>query len=159
VKWSWDTAEQTAFGRLKESVTTVPTLISPDLRKPFRIEVDSLDFRTGAVLSQVSTDEEKWHPVTFMLKSLSFVECNYEIHNKEMLAIIRALQEWRHFVEAAEYQFEIWTDHKNLKYFMAAKQLNQRQAQWSLYLLQFDFLLYHRPGKSMGKPDAVAHIV
>ena len=73
-----------------------------------------------------------------------------------MLAIIRALQEWRHFVEGAEHQFEIWTDHKNLEYFMAAKNLNCRQARWSLYLARFDFALHHRPGKSMGKPDTLS---
>jgi len=73
-----------------------------------------------------------------------------------MLAIIRALQEWRHFVEGAEHQFEVWTDHKNLEYFMSAKQLNQRQARWSLYLARFDFLLHHKPGRSMGKPDALS---
>jgi len=121
--------------------------------KPFRIEADSSDFVTGAILSQVSTDNGKWHPVTFMLKSLSSVKHNYKIHDKEMLAIIQALQEWRHFVEGAEHQFEIWTDYK--KYFMAAKQLNRRQAQWLLYFLRFNFLLHHRPGKSMGKPDAL----
>ena len=124
--------------------------------KPFQIEADSSDFTTGAILSQVLTDNGKWHPVTFMSKSLSSVECNYEIHNKEMLAIIRVLQEWRHFVKGAEHQFKIWMDHKNLEYFMAAKQLNRRQAWWSLYLSQFDFLLHYRPGKSMEKPDTLS---
>ena len=75
---------------------------------------------------------------------------------KEMLAIIRSLQEWQHFVEGAEHQFEIWTDHKNLEYFMTAKHLNCRQARWSLYLAQFDFILHHIPGKSMGKPNALS---
>ncbi len=102
----------------------MPVLISLDSTKLFRIEANSLDFVTGAVLSQVSTDDGKWHPVAFILKSLSSVEHNYEIHDKEMLTIIQALQEWRHFIEGAEHQFEIWTDHKNLEYFMAAKQLN-----------------------------------
>ena len=134
----------------------MPVLISLDLMKPFQIEADSSDFATRAILSQVLTDDRKWHLVAFMSKSLSLVECNYEIYNKEMLAIIWALQEWRHFVEGAEHQFKIWTDHKNLEYFMAAKQLNRRQAWWSLYLLQFDFLLHHRPGKSMGKPDVLS---
>jgi hypothetical protein len=59
-------------------------------------------------------------------------------------------------MEGTKHQFKIWTDHKNLEYFMSAKQLNHRQAQWSLYLSQFDFLLHHRPGKSMGKPDALS---
>src|SRR4029077_6888302 len=73
-----------------------------------------------------------------------------------MLAIIRALEEWRHFVEGAEHKCEIWTDHKNLEYFMSAKKLNRRQARWSLFLARFDFVLHHRPGKSMGKSDALS---
>jgi len=106
--------------------------------------------------SQISSEDEKWHPVAFLSKSLSPVKRNYEIHDKEMLAIIRALQEWRHFIEGAEHQCEIWTDHKNLEYFMTAKQLNRRQARWSLYLSRFDFALHHKPGKSMGKLDALS---
>ena len=98
----------------------------------------------------------KWHPVAFLSKSLSPVERNYEIHNKEMLAIVRALEEWRHFLEGAEHQFKIWTDHKNLEYFMAAKKLNQRQARWSLLLARFDFMLHHRPRKTIGKSDALS---
>ena len=79
------------------------------------------------------------------------MEWNYEIHDKEMLAIVRALEEWRHFVEGVEHRCEIWTDHKNLQYFMMAKKLNRRQARWSLLLACFDFIMHHRPGKSMGK--------
>ena len=73
-----------------------------------------------------------------------------------MLAIIRALEEWRHFLEGAEHQVKVWTDHKNLEYFMSAKKLNQRQARWSLLLARFDFLLHHWPGKTMGKLDALS---
>jgi len=98
----------------------------------------------------------KWHPVVFYSKSLSSMERNYEIHNKEMLAIIRVLEEWRHFLEGATHPVEIWTDHKNLKYFITAKKLNCRQARWSLHLARFDFLLYHRPRCTMGKPDALS---
>ena len=94
-------------------------------------------------LSQKNPEDDKWHPVTFLSKSLSPVEWNYEIHDKEMLAIVRALEEWRHFLEGTEHQFEIWTDHKNLEYFMSAKKLNWRQARWSLLLARFDFLLHH----------------
>jgi len=123
--------------------------------EPFRIEADSSDFASGAVLSQQLPGEEKWHPVAFYSKSLSPVEQNYEIHDKEMLAIIRALEEWRHFLEGARHPVEIWTDHKNLEYFMTAKKLNCRQARWSLYLARFDFKLTHQPGCSIGKPDAL----
>jgi len=72
-----------------------------------------------------------------------------------MLAIIHALEEWRYFLEGAWHPVKIWTDHKNLEYFMMAKKLNRRQAHWSLYLACFDFRLIHCPGCSMGKPDTL----
>jgi len=81
---------------------------------------------------------------------------NYKIHDKKMLAIIHALEEWRHFLEGATHLVEIWTDHKNLEYFMMAKKLNYRQARWSLHLARFDFLLHYRPGCTMGKPNALS---
>jgi len=152
----WSGKEQAAFEDLKTAVTTAPVLVSPQESDPFWIEADSLDFATGAILSQQSTMDGKWHPVAFYSKSLSSVERNYEIHDKEMLAIIRALEEWRHFLEGATHPVEIWTDHKNLEYFMMAKKLNCRQARWSLYLARFDFLLHHRPGHTMGKPDTLS---
>jgi hypothetical protein len=73
-----------------------------------------------------------------------------------MLAIIRGLEEWRHYLEGARHPVEIWTDHKNLEYFCVAQKLNQCQARWSLYLSRFDFTLHHKPGRSMGKPDALS---
>ena len=73
-----------------------------------------------------------------------------------MLALVQALEEWRHFLEGTEHQFKIWTDHKNLEYFMSAKKLNQRQARWSLLLARLDFLLHHQPRKTMGKSDALS---
>jgi len=157
MEWRWGAEEQSAFDSLKEQITTAPILTLPDNLRPFRIEADSSDFATGAVLSQQSPEDNKWHPVVFFSKSLSPVEWNYEIHDKEMLAIVRALEEWRHFVEGAEHCCNIWTDHKNLQYFMMAKKLNWRQARWSLLLAQFDFIMHHHPGKSMGKTDTLSH--
>jgi len=105
--WTWGGKEQMAFKDLKTAVTTAPVLASPQELDPFRIEADSSDFATGAVLSQQSTTDGKWHPVAFYSKSLSSMEWNYEIHDKEMLVIIRALEEWRHFLEGATYPVEI----------------------------------------------------
>ena len=73
-----------------------------------------------------------------------------------MLTVMRSLEEWRHFLEGAQHKVEIWTDHKNLEYFMTAKKLNCRQARWSLYLSRFDFVLHHHLGTSMGKCDALS---
>jgi len=75
------------------TVTTTPVLVLPQDLEPFRIETDSSNFASGAVLSQQLPGEEKWHPVAFYSKSLSPVERNYKIHNKEMLAIICTLEE------------------------------------------------------------------
>jgi len=98
----------------------------------------------------------KWKPVAFISKSLNATERNYEIYDKEMLAVIRCLEVWRHYLEGAKLKFKIWTDHKNLQYFMASQKLNQKQARWVLYLLQFSFTLKHIPGKSMGKADGLS---
>jgi len=94
--------------------------------------------------------------VAFLSKSLNETERNYEIHDKEMLAIIRGLEAWRHLLERAQYKFEIWTDHKNLEYFMKVQKLNRRQARWALYLSRFDFLLKHVAGIKMGKVDGLS---
>jgi len=100
--------------------------------------------------------DEKWYPVAFDSKFLSSMEQNYEIYDKEMLAIIHALKKWRYFLEGATHLVEIWTDHKNLEYFMTAKKLNCCQVHWSLHLARFDFLLHHYPGCTMGKPNALS---
>ena len=89
------------------AVTTALILASPQDLEPFHIEADSSDFASRAVLSQKLPGEEKWHLVAFYSKFLSPVEWNYEIHNKEMLAIICALEEWRHFLEGARHPVEI----------------------------------------------------
>ena len=87
-KWHWGPNKQSAFDWLKQSITLAPVLISLDSTRPFQIEANSSDFATGAVLSQICLADGKWHPVKFFSKSLSPVEHNYEIHDKEMLAII-----------------------------------------------------------------------
>jgi hypothetical protein len=94
VPWVWDEVQQQAFDELKHRITSSPVLAFVNDSLPFRIEADSSDFATGTVLSQQSPEDNKWHPVSFYSKSLNAVERNYEIHDKEMLAIIRALEEW-----------------------------------------------------------------
>ena len=91
-----------------------------------RIKVDALDYAMRGVLS-MKCENGKWRLVAFLLKSLNKTERNYKIHNKEMLVVIRGLENWRHLLESAKYKFEVWIDHKNLEYFMKAQNLNQRQ--------------------------------
>jgi len=73
-----------------------------------------------------------------------------------MLGVIRCLEAWRHFLEGARMKFEIWTDHKNLEYFISSQNLNCRQACWALYLSRFDFALKHIPDSKMGKADGLS---
>ena len=99
---------------LKKLVTEAPILIAPQDHQPWRIEADSSDFATGAILSQLLPEDGKWHPIAFHSESMNDAERNYEIYDKEMLAIIRALQAWRHYLEGLPSVFEIQSDHKNL---------------------------------------------
>jgi len=147
--------QQKAFNKLKRVFTTKPVLAAPDLDKEFRVEADVSNYATGGVLSMKCSDEI-WRPVTFISKSLSDTERNYEIHDKKMLAVIRCLEVWRHFLEGAATKFEIRTDHKNLEYFMKAQKLNRRQARWTLYLSRFNFMLKHVPESKMGKVDSLS---
>jgi len=154
-KWRWEEAQQKAFDKLKQVFTTKLVLAALDLDKEFRVEANASNYATGGVLS-IKCSDEKWRPVTFISKSLSDIERNYEIHDKEMLAVVRCLEAWRHFLEGAMVKFEIWTDHKNLKYFIKAQKLNRKQARWALYLSRFDFMLKHVPRSKMGKADSLS---
>ena len=91
-----------------------------------------------------------------MSKALNEVERNCEVHNKDMLAIIRVLEKWRQYLQGARQPFEIGTDHKNLEYFMTARKLNCQQARWSLKLADYDFTLQHHPGQLNKKADLLS---
>ena len=153
--WQWGAEEQSAFDELKRRFTESPVLSMYDPDCKTRIEVDASGFATGAVLSQEGEDG-KWHPVAFHSESMSDAERNYEIYDKEMLAIIRALQAWRHYLEGLPSVFEIQSDHKNLEYWKTAQNLTRRQARWALYLSRFEFVISHKPGTSNGRADALS---
>jgi hypothetical protein len=87
VAWTWTAASATSFQALKDAVTVEPVLVLPDESRPYRLEADSSDRVTGAVLSQQGTDG-KWCTIAFYSKSLNDIQRNYVIHDKEMLAII-----------------------------------------------------------------------
>jgi len=126
-KWEWTERQEKVFKELKDRFTKELVLAAPDLDKKLKVEVDTSDYATGGVLS-MEVENRRWKPVAFLSKSLNETKRNYEIHDKEMLAIIRGLEAWRHLLEGVQFRFEIWTDHKNLEYFMKAQKLNRRQA-------------------------------
>src|SRR5258707_671825 len=151
-------SQTTSLQCTEEHCTSTLMLTFPSKSSPFHLECDASNFATGAVLSQQQEDG-LFHLVGFMSKSFSDMEHNYQIHDKEMLAIMCALEEWRHFLEGSDQKFKIHTDHKNLSYFREAHKLNRRQARWSLYLSRFDFVLTHKPRRQMGRPDALSRQV
>jgi len=99
-KWEWIEKQERAFKELKKRFMQEPVLAALDLDKEMRMEVDALDYTTGGVLS-IEGEDGKWRPVAFLYKSLNETERNYEIHDKEMLVIIRGLESWRHLLEGA----------------------------------------------------------
>ena len=94
--------------------------------------------------------------MAFISKSLSNTKRNYKIYNKEMLAVIRCLKVWRHFLEETITKFEIRTDYKNLEYFIKAQKLNRRQVRWILYLSRFNFMLKHISESKIEKTNSLS---
>lgn len=154
----WTDAAQDAFTALKQRFTTAPILKFPDPTKQFVVEVDASDVGVGAVLSQRRGEPPKLHPCAFYSHRLSPAERNYDVGNRELLAVKMALEQWRHWLEGAKEPFVVITDHRNLEYIQAAKRLNARQARWSLFFSRFDFTITYRPGSKNGKADALSRI-
>uniref|UniRef100_A0A8C5M348 Gypsy retrotransposon integrase-like protein 1 n=1 Tax=Leptobrachium leishanense TaxID=445787 RepID=A0A8C5M348_9ANUR len=155
-EFTWTPETQTAFKRLQHLFISAPILELPDLTKPFFLEVDASDKATGAILSQRNDSDDKLHPVAFHSKRLSVAEINYDVGDKELLAIKRALEEWRHLLEGTLHPITVYTDHRNLEYLQTARRLNSRQARWSLFFTRFFFHITYRPGDKNGKADALS---
>ncbi|KAI2642436.1 Transposon Tf2-8 polyprotein [Labeo rohita] len=152
----WNPAAHEAFERLKTTFSTAPVLHHPDPEHPFTVEVDASSIGVGAVLSQAVGDSSVLHPCAFFSRKLSPAEQNYDIGNRELLAIKLALEEWRHWLEGATHPFTIITDHKNLQYLREARRLNPRQARWALFLTRFNFTITYRPGSKNVPADALS---
>jgi hypothetical protein len=120
------------------------------------VKTDSSDYISAGILSPYN-DEGVLHPVAFFSKKHSPAECNYEIYDKELMAIVRAFEEWRPELEGTLHPIQVLSDHKNLEYFMTTKLLKRRQTQWAEYLSRFNFKIIYRPGKAGGKPDSLTH--
>ncbi|CAD0052049.1 unnamed protein product [Aureobasidium pullulans] len=130
-----------------------PTLRMFDSGKLVHIETDASDRAIGACLMQ--DHEGKRHPVAYYSRKMTPAEQNYDIHDKELLAIVAALQHWRVYAEGAP-SLTILTDHKNLLTFTTTKVLNRRQVRWSELLGQYKFKIQYTPGKDNGRADALS---
>ncbi|KAI2647533.1 Transposon Tf2-6 polyprotein [Labeo rohita] len=154
----WTQPTLQAFDDLRRRFTTAPILHHPDPERPFVVEVDASSTGVGAVLSQRQGDPAKMFPCAYYSHKLTPAERNYDVGNRELLAIKLALEEWRHWLEGSKHPFTVLTDHKNLEYLRSAKVLNHRQARWSLFFTRFQFQVSYRPGTQNTKADALSRI-
>jgi reverse transcriptase-like protein/integrase-like protein/chromodomain-containing protein len=143
--WRWTPSAEEAFQKLKRIFITEPALAQFDFDKTTRVEADSSGYCVGGTLLQANPDG-LFIPCAFFSGKLTPAECNYEIYDKEMLAIIRCLEEWDSELQGVG-EFEILSDHKNLEYFMTVRKLTERQIRWSLTLSRFNFKIRHIDGK------------
>uniref|UniRef100_A0A4W5R815 Gypsy retrotransposon integrase-like protein 1 n=1 Tax=Hucho hucho TaxID=62062 RepID=A0A4W5R815_9TELE len=156
VRLQWSAEVDRAFGHLRALFTSAPVLAHPDPSLAFIVEVDASEAGIGAVLSQRSGTPPKLRPCAFFSKKLSPAERNYDVVARELLAVVKALKAWRHWLKGAKHPFLIWTDHHNLEYIRAARRLNSRQARWAMFFTRFVFTLSYRPGSHNGKADALS---
>jgi len=152
--FSWTDRAETAFQKLKKMFISAPILVQFDYDRETILETDSSGWSVGGVLMQVD-EEGVLRPCAFFSKKNNPAECNYEIYDKEMLAIIRCLEEWDAELRSVR-QFEVRTDHKNLEYFMTARKLTERQMRWSLILSRYNFKISYVPGKDNERADALS---
>ncbi|QRW21929.1 Retrotransposable element Tf2 protein [Rhizoctonia solani] len=137
--WGWNTKEQEAFQGLKDAITNALVLCHADPAKPYFLETDASSAALG-----------------FLSESFKGAKQNYNTHNKELLAIIRSFEYWRIFLEGTKHPITVFTNHRNLEYWKESRTFNQRHAQWHLLLARYNFQIVYRPGKQLGKPDALS---
>jgi len=153
--FKWEKEQQRAFEEAKSKLTTAPLLVQHDPEKETTIETDASDYAIGARMTQPGPNG-KPRPVAFYSRKLIQAELNYDIHDKELLAIVTAFRVWRPYLEGAKHTIIVKTDHKNLTYFTTTKELTRRQARWSETLSQYDFKIIHCKGSENGQADALS---
>jgi hypothetical protein len=150
--YEWTEEQQTAFDKLKELLTTAPVLRMPDPTLPYTITTDASDYAIGAVLTQEDDDGER--PVAYMSTTLKPAERNYATYEKEMLAIIKALQLWRPYI--GSQRTTIYTDHAPLTRLKKQASLSPRQIRWIDALAEYDCEIVYKPGRTNVVADALS---
>ncbi|KAH6817610.1 hypothetical protein C2S51_001213 [Perilla frutescens var. frutescens] len=146
--WEWTPQAQSAFEKLKKAIMSDPVLAFPDLTKPFVVETDASEFALGGVLTQGA------HPVAFESRKLKDVERHYPVHEKELLAIVHCLRQWRHYLLG--FPFVVKTDNTAVSYFLTKPKLTAKQTRWQELLAEFNFSLEYRAGSSNHVADALS---
>jgi len=155
VGFYWNQEQEQAFQELKKKFTEAPILCMFDPELPITVETDASDFAIGACCSQLHPDGKR-RPVGYYSRKLTPAELNYDIHDKELLAVVAALTEWRSWLEGPKYQVTVLSDHKNLTSFTTTKQLNRRQVRWAELLASYNFKIVHCKGTENGAADALS---
>jgi transposase InsO family protein len=156
-QFHWTDDCQRAFEELKERLLSRPVLAHFQHGRPTRVETDASQGVVAGVLSQMQ-DDGQWHPVAYFSETMHGAELNYHIHDKELLAVVRALQCWRAELIGLQNEepFLIVSDHEALKYFSTKRLLNIRQAGWAELLSQYNFHITYRPGSENAAADALS---
>jgi RNase H-like domain found in reverse transcriptase len=146
--------KENSFQNLKDAVKSAPVLQLADPAKPYIVMCDASDVGIGAVLEQES--ENGPHPVAFASRKLSGAERNYHVHERELLAIVYALKEWRPYLHGS--RFVIKTDHHPLRYLDTQTNLSKRQMRWMETLQEYDYEIVYVQGKFNVVVDALSRI-
>lgn len=155
VPFTWNDEARASFESLKTAFSSAPILVHFHPDRTTILETDASDYAVTAILSQTNPESLEIHPVAFFSRTMAPAELNYEIYDKELLAIYAAFRQWRAYLEGLPNPVEVITDHKNLEYFSTTKLLTRRQARWSEFLSEFQYNVRYRPGRLGGKPDAI----
>jgi hypothetical protein len=153
--WKWTLEMNKAFDELKKWFINAPILKHYDPNRQCILETDASDFALGAILSQRS-DDNALHPSTYHSRKFTPTEINYEIHDRELLAIVDSFKLWRRYIDGSLFMVLVYSDHQNLEYFTTMKILNRRQARWAQELTGIDFKICYRPGTLNGKPHTLS---
>lgn len=148
VKFEWKEKQENAFNELKDKLTNAPCLALPNFDKSFEIECDASGIGIGAVLMQ-----EK-RPIMFFSEKLNGAQLNYPTYDKELYALVRALQVWQHYLWPKE--FVIHTDHESLKHLKSQTKLNRRHAKWVEFIETFPYVIHYKKGKDNVVADALS---
>jgi len=131
---------------MKKRMIEVSILRHFDQNRKAILETDSFDYVNDDILSQYD-DEETLHSMIYYSKNLSLAECNYEIYDKKLLAIICAFKHWRPELKLTELLIKMFIDHQALTSLMKDKELSRRQMRWVQKLVDFNFKIMYRSGK------------
>lgn len=152
--WAWSDEALKAFEQLKMAVTEAPVLRTFDTDLPAVVETDSSGEAISGILSQYH--DGRLHPCAYFSRQMEDAETRYDIHDKELLAIMECLKAWRIYLEGRPQETTVRTDHLNLRYFMTKRPLTARQARWAEILSRYNVFIEYRSGSTNVRADAMS---